>query len=80
MLYPKSIEKISVKLATSVMSESRCDALQFYAAHEGKASWTGTANFITLMIKLWNIINVKTHTKGKQKGFQYGPSTPWQGE
>ena len=66
-LYPKSIEKTSVKLATSLLSESTRDALKFYAVHEDKASWTGTANFLTLMIKLWNIINVKTRTKGKHK-------------
>src|SRR6218665_1134103 len=66
-LYPKSIEKTSVKLATSVFSESTRDALRFYGAHDGKSSWTETADFLALIIKLWNIVNVKTSTKGKHK-------------
>ena len=66
-LYPKSIEKTSVKLATSIFSESTRDALRFYGTQDGKSSWTGTADFLALIIKLWNIVNVKTSTKGKHK-------------
>jgi len=66
-LDPKSVEKTSVKLAVSVFCESTRDALKFYAAHEGKAAWSGTADFITLIIKLWNVMNVKSCTKGKHK-------------
>lgn len=66
-LQPKSIEKTSVKLATAVISESTRDALAFYAEHEGKTAWTGTADFLSLAIKMWNIMNVKTRTKGKYK-------------
>jgi len=47
-LHPKSIEKTSVKLATSVFCESTRDALCYYAVNEGK-NWAGTADFITLM-------------------------------
>jgi len=46
-LQPKSIEKMSVKLATSVFSESTRDALRFYAEHENKAEWNGTAFLLT---------------------------------
>jgi hypothetical protein len=66
-LDPKSIEKISVKLATSVFCESTRDALKFYSAQEGKTSWSGTADFITLIMKVWNVMNVKTSCKGKHK-------------
>ena len=66
-LQPKSIEKTSVKLATSVFSESTRDALQFYASNENKQEWNGTADFISLIIKLWNVMNVKSRTKGKHK-------------
>lgn len=55
-LYPKSIEKTSVKLATSVFSESTHDALLFYGAHDGKSSYTETADFL-----------IKTSIKGKHK-------------
>jgi len=66
-LEPRSIEKTSVKLAVSVFCESTRDALQFYAANEGRQSWAATAEFLTLMIKVWNVLNVKTSTKGKHK-------------
>jgi len=66
-LNPKSIEKTSVKLAVSVFSESTRDALRFYAEHEGEGSWSATADFISLVLKLWNVLNVKTRDKGKQK-------------
>lgn len=66
-LQPKSIEKTSVKLALSVFCESTRDALSFYGTHEGKQSWNETANFIGLVIKLWNVLNVKSHIKGKHK-------------
>jgi len=66
-LQPKSIEKTSVKLATSVFSKSTRDALQFYASNENKQEWNGTADFISLIIKLWNVMNVKSRKKGKHK-------------
>ena len=66
-LAPKSIEKTSVKLATSVFHESTRDALQFYAVNEGKATWSETADFISLILKLWNVMNVKSSCKGKHK-------------
>ena len=66
-LEPKSIEKTSVRLAVAVFNESTRDALQFYATHEGQSAWSSTADFISLILKLWNIMNVKTQTKGKHK-------------
>ena len=63
----KSIEKTSVKLAVSVFCESTRDALNFYSEHEGKAALKQTADFISLIIKLWNVLNVKTCSKGKHK-------------
>ena len=66
-LEPKSIEKTSTKLAISVFCESTRDALKFYAAQEGKQQWNETAKFISLILKLWNVMNVKTHSKGKHK-------------
>ena len=60
-LDPKSIEKTSVKLAVAVFCESTRDALRFYSNEEGKT------DFIVLIIKLWNIMNVKSRMKGKHK-------------
>ena len=66
-LHPKSVEKTSVKLATAVFSESTRDAMKFYCNNEGKTSWRGTVDFLSLIIKLWNVLNVKSRTKGKHK-------------
>ena len=66
-LKPKSIEKTSVKLATSIFSESTRNALVFYATNEGRSDWASTADFITLILKLWNVLNVKSSSKGKHK-------------
>jgi len=66
-LNPRNIEKTSVKLAVSIFCESTRDALQFYSDHQGYPQWKTTADFISLVIKLWNILNVKTSHKGKHK-------------
>ena len=71
-LAPKNMEKMSVRLAASVFTESTGDdALEFYAKfyaqHEAKTEWMGTALFIRLNIKLWNVMNVKSRVKGKHK-------------
>lgn len=60
---PKSIERVSVKLATAVFNESTRDALEFYEVDKNKP----TAAFIKLIIRLWNVRNVKTRTKRKHK-------------
>ena len=66
-LHPKSIKKTSVKLAVSVFCESTRDALWFYIDNEGRSSWADTADFVSLIVKLWNVLNVKSCSKGKHK-------------
>ena len=56
-----------MKLAVSIFCESTRNVLQFYASHEGHAEWKSTADFLPLIIKLWNVVNVKTSHKGKHK-------------
>ena len=67
VLEPKGIEKTSVKLAAAVFCDSTRDAMRFYAENEGQVSWTGTGDFIALILKLWHIMNVKSTAKGKHK-------------
>lgn len=67
VISPKSIEKVSVKLACSLFSPSTRDAMAFYAADADKTHWAETADFLTMIIKLWDILNVKTKTKGFRK-------------
>jgi len=66
-LNAKSIEKTSVTLATSVFAESTRYALTYYADHCDRPEWRGTAEFISLVLKLWNVLNVKSSCKGKHK-------------
>jgi len=51
----------------AVFSESTRDALQFYAVNENKPDWDAIADFISLILKLWNAMNVKSRTKDKHK-------------
>ena len=67
-LNPKNIEKTSTKLALSVFCEPTRDALQFYCDYEGRTTWQGTADFLPLVIKLWNVLNVKIRSKGRRNG------------
>ena len=60
---PSNIDKISVKLAAAVFSESTRDAFKYYVVHHGRTEWSGTANFIELITKLWQVMNVKTCSK-----------------
>lgn len=64
---PKSIEKTSVKLAVSVFTESTRDALNYYSVQENLPTWSQTAEFISFVLKMWHIMNVKTCSKGKRK-------------
>ena len=43
------------------------NALNTYSAFEGKKTWKNTGDFIKLIIKLWNVMNVKSACKGKHK-------------
>ena len=64
VLEPKNIEKTSVRLAVSVFCESTRDALKYYSTEEGLSGWASTADFLTMVMKLWNVMNVKTLFKG----------------
>ncbi|KAG1666192.1 THAP domain-containing protein 1 [Nymphon striatum] len=65
-LYPRNIEKMSVKLALAVFHESTVNALRYYCQSENK-EWVETADLVDLVITLWSIINVKTTTAGSHK-------------
>jgi hypothetical protein len=44
---------------------SRLCSLHF--TDSDKVGWIGTADFIGVVLKLWNVLNVKTSSKGKNK-------------
>ena len=60
VLNPKTIEKVNVKLAMSLLHESTRTALKQYEFVE-------TATALEFFTKFWNIINVSSPTIGKHK-------------
>lgn len=66
-LYPRNGFKTSVKPSVSVFCESTRDALMYYSQEEEHKDWKSTATFISIIVKLWHILNVKTSSIGKRK-------------
>ena len=60
VLNPKTIEKVNVKLAMSLLHESTRIALKLYGFVE-------TATALEFFAKFWNIINISSPTIGKHK-------------
>ena len=60
VLRPKSIKKVNVNLALSLLHESTINALKHYGFYP-------TAAVLELFAKLWSILNVSSPTIGKRK-------------
>lgn len=71
VLAAKSVDETSVKLAVAAFCESTCIVTLWFILPSTKISlglgWLGTAAFVSFFIKMWNVMNVKTWTKGKHK-------------
>ena len=65
-LHLTNIEKANVKLADAVFHESTINDLKFYRDNS-YPEFHDTANFSTIIRKMWNISNVKTPYVGKAK-------------
>ena len=65
-IHPQPIEKTKYKLASSVFSESTRNAFSWYVDN-GYPQWKGTLNFLKLILKWWEYLNVKTTTKGTRR-------------
>ena len=59
VLKPKSIEKVNVNLALSLLHASTINALEHYGFYP-------TAAVLELFAKLWSILNVSSPTIGKR--------------
>ena len=59
-LNPTNIEKVSVKHANAVIHHSTKDALIFYSAL--KPEWKGTGEFLSIILNMWDTMNVKNKT------------------
>ena len=61
-------KKPRVSHATRVFSECTRNAMQYYIEKEdGFTHWEGTLNFLHVIAKWWDILNVKNPNKGKRK-------------
>jgi hypothetical protein len=65
-LYPSSIERQNVKLALKVFDERTAVALVHFG-RSSKTDLSGYNEFISLIVKLWKILNVKSPDKGAFK-------------
>ena len=65
-LNPQMIEKSNVSLAARTFAESTRNAMKYYVAN-GYPLWQETLDFLNLIAKWWNILNVKSLSKGLRK-------------
>ena len=65
-LNPQMIEKSNVSLAARIFAESTGNAMKYYVAN-GYPHWQETLDFLNLIAKWWNILNVKSPSKGLRK-------------
>ena len=67
-LHPHSIERQNMKLALRVFCDTTVASLRtFGPSQEQLPNGEGTQVFIEIILKFWNIVNVKTPFKGKHK-------------
>ncbi|XP_042146182.1 uncharacterized protein LOC121835767, partial [Ixodes scapularis] len=66
-LNPSSIERQNVKLALQIFHESLPHALRALGSKTSLQYCEETASFIEIIVKWWNIMNVKTPCKGMAK-------------
>ena len=67
-LFPNSIERQNVKLVLKIFDRTTVAALETLGHSSPKlTNWESTAIFIRILLRFWNIVNVKTSTKGIRK-------------
>ena len=71
-LHPHSIERQNVKFALRIFNESNVAALKCLGPDcEKLSNWNGTSLFIDIILKLWNMLNVKSVSKGWSKRLEW---------
>lgn len=66
-LSPSSMERQNVKLCLQIFNEHVCEGLKVMASHTDDKFCAETADYISIIIKWWKIMNVKSKYKGLQK-------------
>ncbi|KAF2903423.1 hypothetical protein ILUMI_02763 [Ignelater luminosus] len=65
-LYPSNLERQNVRLAVNIFNSSISIALKELGPRKHFKNWEGTANFIEIISRWWDIVNVKTPLKGQR--------------
>ena len=64
-LFPHSIERQNVRLGLKIFDDSTAKALIIMGPkHAQLLNWKGTSTFILVIIKLWDMLNIKSYGKG----------------
>ncbi|XP_059098007.1 uncharacterized protein LOC131892234 [Tigriopus californicus] len=69
-LHPSSLERTNVKFADAIFHESTVGALRFYGMLD-KPAWLSTAAFLEIIRRWFDIVNVKTMSKGYKKKSEF---------
>lgn len=65
-LFPSSVERQNVKLVLKVFDEKTVTALDHYGQQTG-LDVSGTSKFISIILRMWTVLNVKSTDKGRRK-------------
>lgn len=65
-LYPSNIERQNVKLVLKLFNEKTLAALNHYGV-QNQCDVSGTSKFISIILRFWKVLNVKSTGKGHRK-------------
>lgn len=63
-LYPTNLERQNVKLAIQIFNENLAEGLMILGKKYNLENYEGTANYIKIIAKWWDIFNVRSPVKG----------------
>lgn len=66
-LYPTSFERQNVKLVLQIFNEKIIEGLTLFSKKHGVPHVHETAKFIRIILNWWDVVNVKSTTKGLRK-------------
>jgi len=65
-LYPSNLEQQNVQLVLKLFNEKTIVGLAHYGS-KSNLDVSGTTKFLNIILRLWNILNVKSTDKGQRK-------------
>ena len=65
-LYPSNLERQNVQLVLKLFNEKTIVGVTNHGA-KSNVDVSGTTKFMTIILRLWNVLNVKSTDKGRRK-------------